>query len=208
MEETIYTKDEQELFDLLKWTIDYMQNFPFINDEDKKTADDYIRAYKDTEELVIKLANKRFEKLNKMEEENNKNLNIYHDVTCPKCNFFTALKPVGQKVNKGGYNCPTFDCPKCGTNFSNNLPILVSEKIRLGEAVIKLMQKDKLPLARIKAFKDSNDNLRVAVKAVEKDNAEALRLHKELAEYVNKNIVELTAYKHRVLTGNNKIELN
>lgn len=208
MEEAIYTKEEHELFGLIKWTIEQLQKNPFINGEGNRTSDDYIRLYKEKEEQLIKLANKRYEELKMIEEEHYRNLYIYQDVTCPKCNLFTSLIPVGQEVNTIVYSCTTFECPKCFTIFSNNLPVLVSDKLKHGDSIFENMKKIKLPAEEIKAFKDSNDRLRRAYNVVEKSIAEIISSHTKLADYVKKNITDLTEYKVKVLAWNQPEEIN
>ena len=208
MEETIYTKDEIELFALIKWSNDFMSNFPFTNDEDRKTAADYIKAYKNTEDVVIKCANSRADDIKRIEEENNGKMHSYHDVTCTNCNFFTALKPVGKKKNKGGYTCPTFECPKCHVIFASNNPVSVEETIKISRAVIVLMKKDKVPSERIQAFQDATDNLLRAENNLLEEQAGYYKLHADLAALVTKNIQDLTKYKLRVLAGHQPTEIN
>ncbi len=208
MEENIYTKEELELFDLYDWFFEFTANFKFANSEDKKLADDTTKSYIKTKDDIIKFANKRFDDLIKMDKEKNDNLYIYHDVTCPKCKFFTSLIPVGTKKNPGGYTCPTFECPKCHTVFPTNHPVTVEETIKLMEAVLKAIKKDRLPLAEIKEGQKRIDELRAAYQDVLDDNAVILNRHKEIKALVKIHLDNLTIYKLNILSGNKSTEIN
>jgi hypothetical protein len=208
MKQEIYTKEELELFDLYDWFFEFAANFMFANSEDKKLADDTTKSYKKTKDDIIQFANKRFEDLDRMDKEKNDNLYIYHDVTCPKCKFFTSLLPVGTKKNPGGYTCPTFECPKCHTVFPTNHPVTVEETIKLMEAVLKTIKKNRLPMAQIKEGQTRIDELREAYQNVLDDNAVILNHHKEIKALVKIHLDELTVYKLNILSGNKSTEIN
>ena len=208
MEETIYTIEELELFELYDWFFEFTANFKFANSEDKKSADDTAKSYQNTKDNIISFANKRSEDIIRMDREKNDNLYIYHDVTCPKCKFFTSLIPVGTKKNPGGYTCPTFECPKCHTVFPTNHPVTVEEMIKLMEALLKRLKKDRLRIAEIKEGQKRIDELRKAYQDVLDDNAVTLNHHKEIEALVKIHLDDLTIYKLNILSGNKPTEIN
>ena len=208
MEEEIYTEDERELLELLKWTIEVTTNYPHPTEKDKKTAEENIKGYKDVEHLVVSMANGRTKTLKGIEEQKYRHLNDYEDVKCSNCNFIAALKPIGEKVGDHGFKYAVYVCPKCGNEFSQNLPIFSEDRIKAGEILLKLMRKKKAPYEAIKALEDSIERLKITTKDVEVKTAELLKLYADHAEYVSDNIVRFTTYKQNVLSGSQDTSVN
>src|ERR1700722_8034908 len=103
MEKNVFTDDERELFDLLKWTIEFLKTLPIESDAAKEMVEGKILNYEAFSNHVIEFANKRFQFLKGLEEYKKETKFMYQDVACSECNFFTSLKPFGEVKNFLGY---------------------------------------------------------------------------------------------------------
>jgi hypothetical protein len=208
-EGTIYTPDELEYFELIKWTIDYTENIRKNgNDADRRAADNYLKEYHDTEAKIRSFAKIRTEHLRELEKDENRHKDEYHDVICQKCKSSFALKPVGEQKNKQGYMCNTFLCPHCKENFCNWIPISNKGKIELGVLVMEDMKKNHEPEHKIIKLKKTNDDLKEAMKASDETNKIRENAAKDVEKIVKEQVVHLIAYRHKILNGNKPMELN
>ncbi len=208
MEEEIYTDDEKELFELLKWTIEVSTNFPQLSENDKKAAEANVEEYEGIKEGLISLAISRNKFYKETEANKLRHLLEYKDVTCTQCKFFTALKPVGEKVGDEGFSYAVYECPKCGTKFSENLPIHSEDRIKAGEILIKKMRKKKVAKDDIENLEKAIEKMRETNKDVEVKTADLLKLYDDHAKDVSDLIVKFMVHKQNVSTGSKDTNIN
>ena len=107
-----------------------------------------------------------------------------------------------------GYLCNLFLCPKCKTRFTDETPIFDWDIVNFTEQMIKKAGKLGMPAEQLKHAEKCNETLKQAQIALEEENAAELKIYEDRAEFTSKLIIELTAYKHQILSGNKPADMN
>lgn len=208
MEEVVYTSDELEFLELLKWFIEFSSNFHCHSEADDKARIDAIEGYKIMETEVLSLAKSRTKFNKELADEKLKYKGEYLDVACTKCKYFTALKPKGEKVGDHGFIYAVYECPKCKTDFSIFLPIATEDRHKVGEMLLKKMRKKKVDRAKIEKFETSLNNAKAASKNLLERNADIQKFYDKHQQDIAESIVNFMTSKHNFLSGGKNMEIN
>ena len=216
MEEEIYTKDEKELFVLLKFFKNYNSNYIPVNEDEKKMVENNIRDYQKIEDDVIEVANARFENLKNYENETKKKWTTFHDVECHHCGFKTSLLPKGEEKAANGFTYFYFMCPKCNEKFDNGFPNTFKESAEYAESVYTYLD-SKGPDGRINHIrlgisKGTMEDMRKkavklqkAVKELEKSYKKNKERYHQFAKLVADHVAFLTIEKYKFICGSKAI---
>ena len=216
MEEEIYTEDEKELLELVKFFKDYIKDVIPENDEQIKLVDERKKYYKTIEDDVIHFANERFEDLKVKSPDVKQEMTIYKEVTCTKCNFYTALLPKGEEKATNGFTYFYFICPKCKTKFGDASPNTMREQAANAASVCDYLTSKgpggkinyvRLQINKIKldALSDSSLKFIEEVKKLDERIAKAKEQHGKFAKMVREEVIQMAVIKHKIITGNNTL---
>ncbi|MEI6815595.1 MAG: hypothetical protein WCL14_03210 [Bacteroidota bacterium] len=210
----IYTENEKNLLALTTFFIEYFDDIPAYNEDDKKAKEEQLKYYKQIEKDIIHFANRRYEEIEATYDVEGKNWDTYHDVECTKCKFFTSLKPTGEEKARNGFTYFIFECPKCETKFNEFMPNTDLEKLNYSKYVhdyfLAKGKDGKINHVRLGISRDKVNGclelhlkLKATIDEFDKSKAKEKIQHQGFADMVANEILGLTNLKQQILSGGN-----
>lgn len=200
-EEISYTQNEEELLELLDFMIGLIKPKLSIWKKVRTQKKEALAQFITLKEATIQNAKARQKAFDEIDRDINFSKNEYHEVTCTTCKFYTALLPAGEMKNKLGYNCNKFICPKCKTEFTDEMPVLEKDIIKYAEQMIKICKKSGMPADQIKDIVHKNEDLRDAIIKSEEEREKIFEFYAGLDELNLKIIEDLSKFKKAILPG-------
>ena len=219
MEENIYTEDEKELLGILEFLIHFHKTVEYENDEAKAGGENIMKTFEAKKDEIINMVNKRFERLEKDNQAEGKDINSYYDEICTKCGFFSSYRPLQIVKDQKGYSYYEFYCPKCQKNFVAEFPFDDHEKLACMDAyIVMVSKKDKYGKAMIDhpnvprevfdKFLKSTEAFREGIRKYDESKAAMIAFDDQCQKVVKQNLEVYRPIKKRIVADFFKTDIN
>jgi hypothetical protein len=213
MEEILFTKEEQELIDLIK----YFRDMVLINEETPpynrlilQEEIDYLNSEITT---IIQFAKGKTEYRKAKELEHYNKWNTKIDQKCPWCKKMVFSNALGEIKMDDGFTYSQYFCPSCHMNFegsepnNNNDMILFTEKflaemLKKGKGGRVNYEINGISFEQMKKRRANIEGLKEKVKKSMKENKEIEEANNEFMAYVLNELIRLRIAKKKFITEN------